>query len=100
MELLHLVPFAMAIAAMSMTVTKATLFKGFRDRIEDVPFFGGLFKCPYCFSHWTSALVTLVFGLKLTAAHPVLDFLLVSFVLVVMNAPFVWVIVKSYADLE
>lgn len=99
MELLHLLPFAIAIAAVSMTITKATLFKGMREKIKPIPFFGGLFACPYCFSHWMSALVTWVFSLKLTSAHPVLDFLLVTFVLVVMAAPFAWVIFRSYADM-
>jgi hypothetical protein len=98
-ELIHLLPFAIAIAAVSMTVTKATLFKGMRERLKPIPFFGGLVSCPYCFSHWMSALVTLVFSLKLTSAHPALDFLLVTFVLVVMTAPFAWVIFKSYVEM-
>lgn len=99
MELIHLLPFAIAIAAVSMTVTKATLFKGVREKLKPIRFFGGLFACPYCFSHWMSALVAWVFGLKLTPAHPALDFLLVTFVLVVMSAPFAWVIFKSYVEM-
>jgi hypothetical protein len=45
------------VATISMTVCRSAIFKPLRTYLEELsPFWGGLFKCTYCFSHWVSAI--------------------------------------------
>lgn len=44
---------ALAIAAISMTTAKASIFRPLRLKVEDRnEWLGELVKCPYCTSHW------------------------------------------------
>ena len=43
----------LVVGTISMTVTKAVVFKWFRDRLKR-PWLKELFSCPYCFSHWVA----------------------------------------------
>lgn len=43
--------FALAIASISITVSKSSLFKNFRNR-QTLAFVKKLVKCPYCLAHW------------------------------------------------
>jgi ABC-type phosphate/phosphonate transport system permease subunit len=53
---------AMAVASISMTVTKSSLFNGFREKTNKIgKFFRELFNCPYCLSHWLAILGVLTF---------------------------------------
>lgn len=55
MGILDFVYLALATASISLTITKATIFEPVRDWIGDrSDFFGELFSCPYCMSHWIS----------------------------------------------
>jgi len=40
-----------AIATVSMTITKSSLFKNYRNSIK-ISFIKKLFNCPYCLNHW------------------------------------------------
>lgn len=46
---MQLIIVALAVAAISMTVTRSFFFRGFRN-VFDIK----IFKCPYCFAHWVS----------------------------------------------
>ena len=49
---------ALAGSTISMTLTKAMIFKPLRDKIKSKSdFFGDLFTCPYCMSHWVNLLL-------------------------------------------
>lgn len=50
----QIITFALAVAAVSLTVTKSSIFQPLRDRWEGIPFLGKLVQCPYCFSHWVA----------------------------------------------
>ena len=44
---------ALAVGAISLTLTKAGIFAGFRDLISSLSgWLGSLFECPYCMAHW------------------------------------------------
>lgn len=95
----------MATAAVSMVFTMALVFRGLRAWVKErSKFFGELFSCPYCFSHWVAA-VFVVLG-KLTGNfsvgfdNQVLDGVVTWLVLVVMSAPFCWVLFKSYSPMK
>lgn len=53
---MNLIILALANATIVITLTKSSLFEKFRNMI---PFtcIRKLFHCPYCLSHWTSALI-------------------------------------------
>ena len=68
---------ALAIASISMTITKSVLFNDFRDRIGKIgKFFRELFNCPYCLSHWLAVLGVLTFFGK---THTLPDLVLMTF---------------------
>lgn len=54
-QLTSIVALSLAVAVISMTMTKAKVSKPLRERIKArSEWFGELFSCPYCFSHWVS----------------------------------------------
>ena len=89
---------AVACASISLTVTRAEIFEPLRARIEKrSEWFGTLFGCPYCFSHWLAAGVVAIFQplpLQFTphqwfhhlAEYPVSIFALVSLTAIVVGA--------------
>jgi uncharacterized membrane-anchored protein len=51
--LIVVVFLALAVSTLSMTITKAKVSKPLRDAIaKRSKWFGELFSCPYCMSHW------------------------------------------------
>lgn len=62
--IINFVVLSLAAAAISYTVTKSTLFEGFRWWIQDgyqkEDFFVKLSTCPYCLGHWISLLLVLL----------------------------------------
>jgi hypothetical protein len=56
-----MIEVSLAIACISMTITKSSLFKSFRQFV-DLAFFKKLFNCPYCLSHWLSFPFIFKFG--------------------------------------
>jgi hypothetical protein len=56
---------ACSTATISMTVTKSTVMEPFREGIKShSQWFGKLFSCPYCFSHWTAFVLVWLSGVK------------------------------------
>lgn len=54
-ELMALVVLSLAIAAVSITITKTKVFRSFREWIDErSDWFGELVHCPYCTSHWVA----------------------------------------------
>lgn len=54
-QLVGVVVVALAVSTVSMTATKAKISRPMRNRISQrSKWFGELFSCPYCFSHWAS----------------------------------------------
>lgn len=49
------VVISLAVATVSLTMTRAVISKPFRTWLKSKnKWFGELFSCPYCFSHWVS----------------------------------------------
>jgi|SRR5690606_30327528 len=85
-HLLVLFMVALAIAALSITLTRARIFKPVRDSLAERNYL--LFKlvsCPYCTSHWLAALLApcTIFGLT---EFWLVDYLLTVFILVGLSA--------------
>ncbi len=53
---------SLAIATVSMTITKSSIFKEYRQSFTS-SFLKKLLNCPYCLSHWLAFLFVFKFGL-------------------------------------
>jgi hypothetical protein len=89
---------AMGVSVISMAVTMSELFKPFRGFVASKNKWAGqLVSCPYCFSHWVSAAVVLVLGLHLPFWSHEVSTVALIFALIVLSAPFSWVLFASYS---
>lgn len=74
----ELFTLALAVSALSVTLTNSIMFEGLRKWIEArSPFWGKLAHCPYCASHWIAFALVLAHGW-----HGVLAFIVQSFAVI------------------
>lgn len=74
---------ALAISTISITITRGGVFSKQRQWIlERNTWLGKLFSCPYCLSHWVSALVVALYQPRPVILWLPLDLLLSVFMLV------------------
>ncbi len=90
---------AAAVAAFSITVTKAILFKDLRKWAKrKSPLLGELLSCPFCLSFWAALAIVVGFGMKPISVESVFfDYLISTLILVTLTAPFSWLIFKCYS---
>jgi hypothetical protein len=96
-NLATLIVLGVANGFVSLTVTKSLFFQSFRDfffnhsigprgqRRRFIPWIHDLVSCPYCFSHWVSLAMVIIWKPILTKTEigtPYLDFLVSLFALV------------------
>lgn len=98
-DLLTVLLLAIAVAAVSVTTSKAKVFAGVRQRIRNrSEWFGELAQCPYCTSHWLSFLATAVYQPRVVNCGYLLPDLLVSaFAMVTLAALAGGLIIRSYS---
>ena len=80
---------ALAVSAISMTVSKAVVFKGLRSWTRGhLPWLGKLMSCPYCTSHWVSfAIVGLYRPSVVNSGFWAVDLFVTALALVAVAAP-------------
>lgn len=90
---------ALAVASVSMTITKAKVFAPLREWVMDLnEWLGDLFSCPYCMSHWVALGAMLVFKpFVLYTEHPAADWTATWFALVTISSVFGGWIYRAYA---
>ncbi len=99
--LLQFVALAMGVSVISMAVTMSEIFKPMRMFIgRRNLWFGKLFSCPYCFSHWVSLGTVLLMDYRFPFWSFWPSTVLTTFALIVCSAPFSWVLFRSYADMS
>lgn len=91
---------AAAGSAITMTLTKGSIFASLRDWLADRPFLGQLISCPYCTSHWVAAAIVWATGWRAFDGNPWLTYPVTVFALVAAIAPFSWVIYNSYSKMH
>ena len=81
-----------------MTVTRSAIFAPMREAIEKrSEWFGELFSCQYCFSHWLSFAAVAVFRpLPVTSGNLIVDLIVSAFVLVTLTAWCCGLILRSF----
>ena len=100
-SLVTVVFLAMAVASVSMTLTKSKVFGTLRERIDErSEFFGELIHCPYCTSHYVSLGAVLLFQpVVATSGFHVIDLLASAFAMVTASSFFCGVIFYSLAGM-
>lgn len=99
--LVQFLVLAMGVSVVSMAVTLSEIFKPMRQFIgKRSRWFGKLFSCPYCFSHWVSLGAVLVSDFRLPFWGYWPSTVLTTFALIVCCAPFSWVLFRSYSDMS
>jgi hypothetical protein len=105
-SVLELIVLALAGSAISMTLTKAVITKKFRDYIKSKSdFWGELFSCPYCMSHWVNAVVLvlsqpIILTLFPEKIIPGIEYVVIWFALVSLSAFGSGFIYKSLSSME
>ena len=92
---------ALAVAALSLTITKAAVFKDLREWVNGRnEWLGKLVSCPYCTSHWVSFILVGIYRpvIVQSAVWPV-NLAVSAFVIVGLAAPMSWVIYCSFTKL-
>ena len=104
--LLELILLALAGSAISMALTKATISKKLRDKIKSKSeFFGELFSCPYCMSHWVNAILLVLSQPIILSFFPDLlipgiDYVVIWFALVSLSSYGSSLIYQSISPME
>lgn len=77
---------SLVVSTVSMTLSKAKLFRGLREAVSQRSrWLGELIHCPYCVSHWISFLLVAVYRPCLThCCIPVADYVVSAFAMVAM----------------
>ncbi|MGW8177511.1 MAG: DUF1360 domain-containing protein [bacterium] len=89
-----------ACATMAMTLTKAVIFRGFREWVKTKSeFLGELFSCPYCTSHWIAGVLAVVFRPRMIVTNVVLDVIVSALVIIALTAPWCKLIFWSYSEI-
>lgn len=97
-SLIEILILALAVAVISLTVTKSTLFEKPRQWIlERSAWIGKLVTCPYCTSHWVSFVLVALYQPKIThSPWWQLDLLVSAFAIVALAMPIAFVVHRSF----
>lgn len=92
---------SMAVATISMTLSKGKIFDSLREWIDErSDFFGDLIHCPYCTSHWVAFGACLVFQPTLiSCGFWILDVILTAFAVTMASSVFAGLIFSSYKQM-
>lgn len=100
MTILSFVILALCNGAITLTLTKGSVFSKARLWIGDKSsFLGELIQCPYCTAHWVSFVSMLVFQARMiNSGVVVVDYLATTFALVAMTAITAGLIFRLFAS--
>lgn len=95
--LLVVLILSLPVAAISLTITKSSLFEPLRKWLLDKSeWLGQLISCPHCTSHWVSfALVAIYHPRMLQSAWWLVDLMVSAFAIVALAMPVSFIVVYS-----
>ena len=98
-EFVKLLLLSVACGSISMTVSKSKFFQPFRRLVKSKsPFFGELFSCPYCVSHWVSILLTIIyFPRPVCSRYAIIDAWISIMMMVSLASVTAFVVYYAYA---
>ena len=84
---LTLLVLALAVSALSITVTRSKVTNGMREHaLRLYQPLGNLLSCPYCFSHWAAFAASLACPLHLVPGGALLNLIVSTFAIVGLSA--------------
>lgn len=97
-ELSRVVVLVLACAAISMTISKAGIFRSVRVWVKSKSeFFGEMILCPYCVSHWLALAATLLYRPRLiTSGWWLVDYFVTIMVIVCLAALVAGLIFRAF----
>ena len=100
-RILVLLCIAMAVSVVSITVTKAVIFKRVREWIENRSvFFGELFSCPFCFSFYVTLGFLVISPFNVVPSFGYMSIVLTYFVVIGIAAVFTGIIYHLFSLME
>ena len=101
-QLAGLIVAALAVSAVSLTMTKARLTRPLRQSVGSrSAWLGELFDCPYCFSHWVSfAAVAVARPVVTSTGLLLIDLLISAFAVIALAAMFSGLVYRSIAAVQ
>jgi len=99
-DLLKILVLGIATGAISLVLTKSTVFDFAHDWLErKAPFLGEMLNCPWCTSHWVALFFVLVYRPRLLNVFAPVDYLVSVMVLVAVASVVARTIYSAYAPL-
>jgi hypothetical protein len=94
----NLISLGVACGAISMVVSRSTIFNGFHNWLEKRSvFLEDLLSCPWCVSHWIAFVFTLIYHpLVVTSWWVPLDYIVTIMVMTVIAAITARIIFSAY----
>lgn len=100
MNIFAMLVLVLATSAISLTITKGSIFENLREQvIERSQWFGKLVSCPYCTSHWVSFILVAIYQPRLVSSWWPFDLLVSAFAIVALAAPVSWVVYHSFTGM-
>jgi hypothetical protein len=93
---------SLPVSAISLTVTKSSLFERLREwALERNKWLGKLVSCPYCMSHWVSFALVAWYQPRVvqSGAWPV-DLIISAFAIVAICQPVSFAVLHSFKNME
>lgn len=100
---LKLAMLAGVAAPLTLTVSRSQLFSPVREWVKKhSKFLGELLTCPYCLSHWVSALIVVAYRpyREIHSGWVVGDFLVSMFIIITLSAPLMRWLFTSIGEIE
>ena len=97
-QLFELLVLALATSTISVTITKAGIFKPLRERIARLNDWAGeLFSCPYCMAHWVAAgMVGVSQPVLISTGVYVLDVIISYFAVIAVAAVWSGLVIRAF----
>lgn len=94
--LITIAALALSISAVSFTIARTKVSEPFRVWMKrKSSWFGNLFNCPYCVSHWLSFGAVAIYQPRVIEKYYPLDLLVTAFVIVALSAWSVGIISRA-----
>lgn len=92
---------SLVVATVSMTLSKAKIFKSLREFLEKKSqWLGELIHCPYCTSHWVALFFVVLYRPVIIKGIPVFDYIVTVFVVVCLASFWSFIICHAFIAMD
>jgi hypothetical protein len=98
--MIYLLYMAASVAAATVTLCKAEIFRWLRALLRRWSFTRELIGCLYCTSHWVAAAAVTAARPRLLGCWAPADYVIAGLCVVTLAAPFMWVINWTHSNMD